>query len=100
MLGDITSRANALITGDRQVEHGDPRETFARFVGLINTQYGTDFTPADGAVILALLKIARTAHKKSLDSFVDGAGYLDIAGELFGVNAFPASNPRKRQAGR
>lgn len=86
MLGEINQSATVLITGDRQEQYGKPEDNFGRFVGLLNAQFGTKFVPGDGAIILALLKIARIAHQKKRDSFADAAGYIDIAGELYGVN--------------
>lgn len=86
MLGEITTKANVLITGDRQVEYGRPDENFQRFAALLNAQFQTDFTASDSAIILALLKISRMENAPKLDTYVDAAGYIDIAGELAGVN--------------
>ena len=99
MLGEITTNANALICGDRQDQYGKPEDNFGRWAQLVNAQFGTRFEPGDMAVVAALLKIARSAHQKKRDSFVDAAGYIDIAGELYGVNDDqPASRGSRRRA--
>lgn len=100
MLGEINDGARALITGDRQDQYGTPEENFGRWATLVNAQFGTIFQPGDMAVIAALLKIARSAHQKKQDSFVDAAGYIDIAGELYGVNDEAATRPRARRGSK
>lgn len=86
MLGEITTKANVLITGDRNIEYGDASANFIRFADLINAQFRTQFSAADAALVVALLKISRMESSPKLDTYVDAAGYIDIAGELAGVN--------------
>lgn len=102
-LGDPLRTAIELIEGPRQEAYGDPAVNFARFADLVNAQFDTTFSPGDMAVVMALSKIARSAHEKKLDSFVDAPGYLGIAAYLYNeegrLTGVPVSTPPKRQRG-
>lgn len=85
----ILARAADIVGGDRRTQHGDARELHALVARLWNVYLcaranrGHMIEPSDVAAMMALLKIARTAtgaHNE--DNYVDGAGYIAIAGEL------------------
>lgn len=81
----ILDAAHAAVTVDRAATHGRPEDTFGVLAGLWSAYLGVPVTPADTALMLVLLKVARAggnpAHQ---DNFVDIAGYAACAGELAG----------------
>jgi hypothetical protein len=83
----ILGRAADLVGGDRAKQHGDAHALHATIARMWNvylsTKPGRMIEATDVALMMALLKVARTtsgAHNE--DNYVDGAGYLAIAGEL------------------
>lgn len=85
----ICQRAGELVAGDRQSSHGDKMEGHANVAALWNAYLrGRQherfaLTPKDVALMMALLKVARTktgAHNP--DDYVDLAGYAGCAGEI------------------
>ena len=79
---EILSEANRLIHGDRQAAYGPPRENFKRIGRGWEIILGVDVTAEQVALCMAWLKIARLCEGPHRDSYVDGAAYLALAGEL------------------
>ncbi|MEW5729992.1 MAG: DUF6378 domain-containing protein [Pseudomonadota bacterium] len=85
----ICLRAAELVSGNRAATHGDKLENHANIAALWNAFLG-DRLPAghklsalDVALMMALLKIARTkAGGHNPDDYVDLAGYAGCAGEI------------------
>lgn len=81
--GKILDEATELVYGDRQNDYGTPQDNFGRIAKGWSTILRQEVTPAQVALCMAWLKIARLVqtpdHK---DSFVDGAAYMALAGEL------------------
>lgn len=86
---EILSDVAALVSGDREASHGDKRQNHQNIAALWNAFLAIRREPAaplnevDAALLMALLKIARTqtgAH--NIDDYRDGCGYIAIAGEL------------------
>lgn len=72
-----------LIDGDRNKDYGAPWDNHRRIASLWTILFGHDVTPAQVAIAMALVKVARLVHTPDHhDSFVDGAAYLAIADEL------------------
>lgn len=75
---------------DRGVPYGGVEDNFQRIANLWNAhmqnRYGEEapyLDPADVAMMMALMKIARLAHAPShADSWVDVAGYAACGGEI------------------
>lgn len=75
--------AASLITGQRQQDYGSPEVNFQRIATIWNVlKPGTVFTPADVALLMTGLKLARAAEGYKRDSAIDGAGYLGLYVEL------------------
>lgn len=82
----ILAEASALITGDRQVDYGPPSVSMQRIATGWEVIFGTTISPWQVAAAMAWLKIARGVEApKKRDSWVDGAGYMAIAGEVAGA---------------
>lgn len=79
---EILNEASTLINGDRQAQYGTPQENFSRIAAMWSAYLGFPVSAADTAVMMAMLKAARLANDKKRDSFVDGAAYFALAGEL------------------
>jgi hypothetical protein len=80
----VLERATALVTGDRAAQHGDMRQTHQTIADLWNTylgpRMGGELMPHDVAVMMVLLKVARTmAGRFNPDDYIDMAGYAAIA---------------------
>ena len=78
----ILAEASALINSDRQDQYGPPSENFRRIATGWGVILGRDVSPEQVALCMAWLKIARLVNGPHHDSYVDGAGYMALAGEL------------------
>lgn len=93
--GWILEAAHRVINGERQDSYGNPEDSFATIAEFWDTylqarlqQRGPEeifIQPVDVAFMMVLLKIAREACSAGkIDNFVDAAGYLGIAADIFG----------------
>lgn len=83
----ILNEAANLIGGDRNKTHGNKRRNFEHTALLwsayLSDQLNASLRPDQVAVMMALLKISRTASGTPIrDHYTDMAGYAAIAGEL------------------
>ena len=61
---------------DRHTKYGPPVEHFSRTASLVNAAFGTNFTPADWALVMVLDKVARLrGPTPTTDGGIDIAGY-------------------------
>lgn len=81
---EVLREAERLIVGDRAEDYGDARVNHNRIAALWRAylEVGKQITAADVAVMLILLKVARTQHRHKWDNFVDIAGYAALAAEM------------------
>jgi len=80
----ILLEAEALVSKDREAEHGDANSNWETAAAYWNTHLGlTDFIqPKDVPVMMALLKFARMSQNSTnVENYRDAAGYLALAGE-------------------
>ena len=75
-------QANNLINGQRQEDYGTALENHNRIASLWAVYIGKEFTPVDVAMMMLLVKVARTMERPKDDSFVDICGYAALAGEM------------------
>jgi len=75
--------ASVLIDGDRDAQHGDRHENFSNIARAFSARLGKMVTPAEAALLLADMKMARTkSGSYNPDDYRDAAAYVALAGEL------------------
>ena len=80
---EYLEKANALIAGDREKDYGDKVHNHNNIARLWSAYLGTEITAHDVAVMMVLLKIARTKLGEiSEDTYIDMSAYRAIAGEI------------------
>ena len=73
---ELLSMARDVVVGDREDTYGAPEDSFERIAKLWSVIFGQAFSPADVALAMALVKVARlSVAPKHQDSWVDLAGY-------------------------
>lgn len=83
MTKELLEEAIKIITGDREKEYGEKSKNHQNIANLWSTYLETDISAHDVAIMMILLKIARTKlGKRTKDTYVDMAGYSAIAGEI------------------
>lgn len=94
---DILQTAIALTTGDRCKTHGDAVTQHEFTARLWSAYAGHPFTAEDVAWMMNLVKMSRAKSGAfNPDDYVDGAGYVAIAGECRTHQPdFPIQNPRE-----
>jgi hypothetical protein len=79
---EILQTAIDLTMHDRNEQNGDPLENHQRIAKIWEVILGITIEPYQVALCMAGMKLARLAHNPLDDSFIDGAAYLAIAGEI------------------
>lgn len=85
---EIAERAAQLISGDRNRSHGNARDNFENIAAFWNVYLqkksgGRHLTARDVGIMMALLKVARTlTGTHNVDDYLDGVGYLALAGGM------------------
>jgi len=79
---DILKEAIELTTNDRNASYGEPYFNHERIAQIWSVILGHTIQPSQVALCMAGLKLARLAGQSTPDSYVDGAAYFAIAGEL------------------
>lgn len=81
----ILMRAAELVGGERDRQHGDKLENHENIARLWSAYLEVEITAAQAALMLNLLKVARTKTGDfNLDDYLDMAGYAGCAGEIAG----------------
>lgn len=82
--GQILEEANKIVNGARNEAYGKPEDNFNLIADFWSQYLNKEVTAHDVAIMMILLKIARTkTGKGSLDNYVDIAGYAACAGEIY-----------------
>ena len=79
---EILQQAIDLTMGNRNEQNGDPFENHQRIAKIWSVILDKKIEPYQVALCMAGLKLARLAFNTLDDSFIDGAAYLAIAGEI------------------
>lgn len=95
LAGAILEEARHLVTKDRHEQHGDASDTFTAIGAFWSTylrakgvDLKTDINAIDVAEMMAQVKTVRRAmgDPRNADNYIDGAGYIALAGMLAGVS--------------
>ena len=80
---DFLGEAIKLASGQRQVDYGDKTENHKNIAKLCSAYLDYTVTPHDVAILMCLLKVARTKLGAiSKDTYMDMSAYSAIAGEI------------------
>ena len=80
---EILNEASRLINGERDEIYGTPLVNHQRIALLWQVVLGTEISPAEVAICMALVKVARLVQTPDHeDSFIDATAYMAIAGEV------------------
>lgn len=72
-----------IVTKDRQNAYGTPEDNFNCIAGLWSSYLGTPITAQQVAVLMILLKVARSKSSPDYaDNYVDICGYAACASEV------------------
>ena len=79
----ILNQASVLVQGQREKDYGDKTENHSNIARLWSAYLDIPIQAHDVAILMALLKIARTKlGAVSKDTYVDMSAYSAIAGEI------------------
>ena len=80
---DFLEEATKLASGQRQIDYGDKTENHCNIARLWSAYLEYTISPHDVAILMCLLKIARTKLGAiSKDTYMDMSAYSAIAGEI------------------
>lgn len=79
---DTLKAAAECVCGSREEDYGSPEDNFSTIAGLWTAYIGTNVTPKDVAMMMALLKIARAKAGSKPDTYIDLAGYAACGAEI------------------
>ena len=80
---EFLSEATRLVGVDREKDYGDKVENHSNIARLWSAYLDVKVEAHDVAIMMALLKMARTKlGKVSKDTYIDMAAYSAIAGEI------------------
>src|SRR5574341_1863066 len=86
---------SAELIASRQATHGSPLQNHRNIAALWSGYLGAFITPAQVAVMMVLLKIARTKSNPNVkDHWDDAAAYIAIAAECQEVMRSTSQGPR------
>ena len=79
---DILKTASKLVSGDRAKAYGDKKKLHDKVAKLWSAYTDYDISAEQAAIMMAMLKIARTTTGSNPDNYIDAAAYAAIAGEI------------------
>ena len=80
---EILKKSQSLVDGARHADYGDKTENHKNIAKLWSAYLDTKINAHDVAIMMALLKMARTKlGAVSKDTYIDMAAYGAIAGEI------------------
>lgn len=84
---EILIKAGEIISGERNARYGKPEDSFTHIAALWGDYLDRDISPRDVAMMMVLLKIARSQHDENYtDNYVDICGYAALAGGMTNGN--------------
>ena len=86
--GFILDESRHCVCRSREEDYGSPEDSFGMIARLWSAYMGIQFEPVHVAEMMVLLKLARLAGgSRSMDNWVDIAGYAACGGEIMGRQA-------------
>ena len=82
---EILKEATLLTATDRQEKYGTPYNNHRRIANLWSAYLDQEVTPEQVAIMMVLMKVARSMQEHHPDNYVDGCAYFAIAGELSAI---------------
>lgn len=82
---EILEEAKRLTATDRQEKYGTPYNNHRRIANLWSAYLDQEVTPEQVAIMMALMKVARSMQEHHPDNYVDGTAYFAIAGEMAAI---------------
>lgn len=82
---EIFEEAKRLTATDRQEKYGTPYNNHRRIANLWSAYLDQEITPEQVAIMMVLMKVARSMQEHHPDNYVDGSAYFAIAGELAAI---------------
>ena len=80
---ELLTKAHTLVSGDREKDYGDKVKNHNNIAKLWSAYLDTPVTAHDVAILMTLLKVARTKlGQVSEDTYIDMSAYGAIAGEI------------------
>ena len=79
--GDFLTAAKAIIQ-DRGMDYGHPSDNMQRTARLWSAFLEMPVTDYQVASCMALVKLARSMESAKVDTYIDAAAYLAIAGQI------------------
>lgn len=89
---DTLKAAAECVCGSREEDYGSPEDNFAVIAALWTAYTGTDVTPKDVAMMMALLKIARAKAGSKPDTYINLAGYAACGAEISSRDAIRSAS--------
>ena len=78
----IIDEASKIVSDDREKAYGNKKANHNNIAKLWSAYLDKDISPHDVAMLMTLLKVARTKFgQPTEDTYVDAAAYMAIAGE-------------------
>jgi hypothetical protein len=90
---EIFDEAKRLTATDRQEKYGTPYNNHRRIANLWSAYLDQEITPEQVAIMMVLMKVARSMQEHHPDNYVDGTAYFSIAGELADIAQRQAKTP-------
>jgi len=80
---ELLQQASKIVSDERAITYGSKKANHENIARLWGAYLRMNINPEDVALMMILLKIARTQlGTGSIDNYVDMAGYAGIAGEI------------------
>ena len=84
---NVLHDADAIVSGERWDEHGDPCINLNRIAAMWAATFGWDVTGEDVALAMILFKISRAKAGHTRDNLVDIAGYARTIEMIWNSNS-------------
>lgn len=78
----ILTEAETIINGERDVDYGDPTESFEKIAQIASLLTNKDLDAYTCCAVMMSVKLTRQSFKHKRDNLVDLAGYAEIMNQI------------------